>query len=110
MSRSDCTAHTTKAVARFIPAGLDSFAVTIRMCGFARLTGCWGVTPDGFTPWDGTREFRGDRMLIVRFRNGATSKDALPAYKWRGKWGRQRNGKRFPDGWDYDIIAVRVVG
>ncbi len=60
--------------------------------------------------WDGKRPFKGDTMLRVKFRNGTISEDVLPSRKWRGKWGRQRNGKRFPDGWDYDIIAVRVVG
>lgn len=53
--------------------------------------------------WDGRRGFRGDTLLRVKFRNGATSKDALEAYKWRGKW-----GGKFPKNWDYDIVAVCI--
>lgn len=53
-------------------------------------------------PWNGKRQFKGDRMLQVRFRNGIESRDILPAEKWRGKWGHP-----FPDNADFDIVAVR---
>lgn len=54
--------------------------------------------------WDGKRSFKGETPLRVKFRNGAISEDALPARKWRGKWGHP-----FPHDWDYDIIAVLPV-
>ncbi|MBB3927847.1 hypothetical protein GGR43_004043 [Sphingobium jiangsuense] len=55
-----------------------------------------------FQPWHGDRPFRGDKLLRVKFRNGRVSKDALPASKWRGKW-----GEPFPDGWDFDVVGVQ---
>lgn len=64
---------------------------------------------DVWRDWDGARDFRGDALLRVRFRNGRISKDALPAWKWRGKWGRQRKGRAFPDNYEFDITAVCVV-
>lgn len=56
-------------------------------------------------PWDGKRPFTGDKPLRVRFRNGMVSKEVLPAHKWRGRW-----GDPFPDGWAFDVVAVRVEG
>ena len=55
-------------------------------------------------PWNGKRPFKGDRILIVRFRNGKVSKQSLPAHRWRGKW-----GDPFPDHWGWDIVAVRTA-
>lgn len=59
--------------------------------------------------WRGLRELKGDKLVRVRFRNGKISKQALPANKWRGRYGKQANGKSFPDNYDYDIVAVQVV-
>lgn len=55
--------------------------------------------PDTFTPWDGKRKFKGERLLQVWFRCGRASKDILPAQRWNGIWQDS----------DYDIIGVRPV-
>ena len=57
-----------------------------------------------WTNWPGTRPFKGDKIIRCKFRNGRISKEALPARKWRGKWGHP-----FPDDWDFDIVAVEQV-
>lgn len=64
---------------------------------------------DDWLDWDGKRPFRGDTLLQVRFRNGQESRQILPAWKWRGKWGKQPKGRAFPSPYDFDIIAVRKV-
>ena len=56
-----------------------------------------------WTPWDGARDFKGNRPLRVRFRNGMESKQVLEAHKWRGK-----HGGKFPRNHPFDIVAVRV--
>lgn len=58
-----------------------------------------------WTPWDGKRDFRGDKLLSVKFRNGSIAKTPLPASKWRGRW-----GGKFPKDYEFDIVAVSVVG
>lgn len=55
-----------------------------------------------FQPWNGRRAFTGDKPIRVLFRNGRVSKDALPASKWRGRWGTP-----FPQAWDFDIVGVK---
>lgn len=56
-----------------------------------------------WTPWDGKRAFKGDKIIRCKFRNGRISAP-LPAHKWRGKWGHP-----FPDHWDFDVVAVEAV-
>lgn len=56
---------------------------------------------DEWTPWDGKRPFKGDRLIRVQYRNGVVSKQALPAKDWRGKWGAEAD--------DWDIVAVAKV-
>lgn len=60
---------------------------------------------DGWIPWDGRKPFTSDRVIRVRFRNGRVSKAAMPARKWRGKWGAP-----FPDDWDFDVVAIKEEG
>lgn len=58
-----------------------------------------------WTEWDGKRDFKGNRLLRAKFRNGTESRHVLEAHKWRGK-----NGGKFPRNYDFDIVAVRVEG
>lgn len=72
-----------------------------------------GEPDDGWIPWDGSRDFTGDKPIRVRFRNGAVSSEVLPARKWRGKYGQQEPGSMhrgfFPEN-DFDIVAVKPEG
>jgi len=73
---------------------------------------------DGWIPWDGSRDFKGDALLMVKFRNGRIASThsgptILPASKWRGRYGRQYPGSgfkgTFPQDCPSDIIAVKKV-
>ena len=52
--------------------------------------------------WDGSREFKGDRMIQVQYRCGDWSKQTAPAKGFRGKWGAP-----FPKNYEYDVVRVR---
>lgn len=59
--------------------------------------------------WAGNRDFKGDALMRVRFRNGLVSKQVLPAHKWRGRNGSHGKGKKaFPDNYEFDIVEVQV--
>lgn len=55
-------------------------------------------------PWDGSRPFKGDKPIKVRWRNGKIAgthagETILPACKWNGQWS-------FGPDWPWDIIEV----
>lgn len=53
----------------------------------------------------GANPYHNEQPLVaVGFRNRTTSKDSLPANKWRWKW-----GPPFPVYYDFDIVAYREI-
>jgi hypothetical protein len=62
-----------------------------------------GVRAANVTPTNGRKpRWKDDKLVRVQFRNGDTATGTVG--KWRWEW-----GGRFPDDYEFDVVAVEAV-